>query len=320
MFLGEIAHWSLLMGQPFRQPASVLRYQDQRVRYLLRHAWKNVPYYRRLMEEARVHPDSIRGVADLERLPVSRRVDLQALPLVDRIAAGTNPADCLEFGTSGSTGRPLRLLRTQREQTMLIGFRLRAQVLSGLRPWHTRVNLGAPPKLTLMHRLGVFRIQNLPLDLSLDEIVPRLQVLQPDVLKVVPGMLEPMLRRFSVATLRGFGVRLLFSGAESLTRPLHEEAEAAFGCPLVDLYGSTELNLMAWECRHCGQYHTVDDNVVVEVLRDGADRLHPARKARSSSPRCTCLPCRSSATRWATSCAGRPRHAAAASGSGTSST
>ena len=269
MWLRDLPHWSLLLGRPFLGHQAIRRYQDRRVVRLLRHAWQRVPYYRRLMDQAGLDPDRATGVDDLARLPLSRRVELQAVPFADRLAAGTTPEGCVDFGTSGSTGSPLRLLRTQREQTLLFGFRLRAQILSGLRPQHRRVNLGSPPKVFLAHRLGIFRTSNLPLNLTLDEMVEQLRILRPDVLYGIPNLLEPMVRRIPVTVLRGMGVRLVFSGAEPLSRPLHDEIEAAFACPVIDYYGAHEVNLLAWECRHCGQYHTVDDSVVIEVLRDG---------------------------------------------------
>jgi phenylacetate-CoA ligase len=269
MLIGDIRHWSLLLARPFLGPRAIQRYQDRQVRRLVRHAWRHVPYYRRLLEQVGVHPDAITGVADLARLPVSRRVDLQAVPFEARVAAGVSGEGCVNFGTSGSTGSPLRLLRTQREQTMLFGFRLRAQIDSGLRPHHRRVNLGSPPKVFLAHRLGIFRTSNLPLTLSLDEMLAQLEAIRPDVLYGIPNLLEPMVRRYRAERLRRLGVRMVFSGAEPLSRPLHEEIAAAFGCPVTDFYGAHEINLIAWECRRCGQYHTVDDSVVVEVLRDG---------------------------------------------------
>jgi phenylacetate-CoA ligase len=265
----DLPHWALLLARPFLGPQAIQRYQDERVRRLVRHAWQRVPYYRRLMDQNGIPPDAITGVADLARLPVSRRVDLQAVPFSDRVAEGVEREGCVDFGTSGSTGSPLRLLRTQREQTLLFGFRLRAQIDSGLRPHHRRVNLGSPPKLFLAHRLGIFRTRNLPLTLSLDEIMQQLEAVRPDVLYGIPNLLEPMGRRYPAERLRRLGVRAVWSGAEPLSRPLRAAIAAAFACPVTDFYGAHEVNLIAWECRRCGQYHTVDDSLVVEVLRDG---------------------------------------------------
>jgi phenylacetate-CoA ligase len=42
----------------------------------------------------------------------------------------------------------------------------------------------------------------------------------------------------------------------------------AFRCPVFDLYGSHEFSPLAWECKESGEYHTCDDGVVLEVLKD----------------------------------------------------
>jgi phenylacetate-CoA ligase len=47
----------------------------------------------------------------------------------------------------------------------------------------------------------------------------------------------------------------------------------AFGCPVVDLYGSDEAGCIAWECPECSGYHLAGDMLIVEVLTDG----RPAR-------------------------------------------
>ena len=231
----------------------------------------NIPYYRQLFDRAGVHPSAIRGRDDLHRIPVTRRSQLQGVPIEQRIVPGVDPKKCIRFGTSGTTGEPIQLLRSRREEYLLFGFRLRAQILSGLRLWDRRVKLGSAPVRLLPHRLGLFRVSNIDLNAGPEETFRQLETLKPDVIYGIPNMFEMLLGAAPSEKLRTLGARLLFSGAEPLRPSIRQELENVFGCPVVDFYGCRELNLLAWQCIQCGLYHTSDDSAVVEILKPGGE-------------------------------------------------
>ena len=64
-------------------------------------------------------------------------------------------------------------------------------------------------------------------------------------------------------------LKRIFTGAEQLSTSVRRKVEQAAGCPIVDFLGACECNLVGWQCPECGLYHCCDDNVIVEVLRDG---------------------------------------------------
>ncbi|WP_137928548.1 phenylacetate--CoA ligase PaaK [Cupriavidus sp. 2SB] len=79
--------------------------QLDRLKWSLRHAYDNSPVYRRKFDEAGVHPDQVRSLADLARFPFTTKKDLRdhypfgmfAVPQ-DRIAR--------IHASSGTTGKP----------------------------------------------------------------------------------------------------------------------------------------------------------------------------------------------------------------------
>jgi phenylacetate-CoA ligase len=50
---------------------------------------------------------------------------------------------------------------------------------------------------------------------------------------------------------------------------MRNEIEESLNTRVVDSYGSQEINLLAWECPKTGLYHTEDDSLVLEVVRNG---------------------------------------------------
>jgi len=268
---GAGALWKLatMWARPRYSREAIARYQDLQLRRLVRHAWAQVPYYRRLLDGAGVKPEEFRGVEDLSRIPITRHRDLQQIALDDRLALGVDVSKCVRRATSGSTGEPIQIVRTRAEEHLLFGMRLRAQILSGLRPWDKRVKLGAAPDRLLMHRLGMFRMEHIERSLGAEESYCRLKSLGAQVIYGTPTTLDWLVRSIADDRLRELRPRLLFTGAEALSERTRKDLGRVFECPVVDFYGSHELNLMAWQCRHCGLYHTVDDSAVIEIL--GAD-------------------------------------------------
>ena len=51
--------------------------QLERLQWSLRHAYDNVPHYRRAFEAAGVHPDDCKDLADLARFPFTAKKDLR---------------------------------------------------------------------------------------------------------------------------------------------------------------------------------------------------------------------------------------------------
>src|SRR5262249_37347913 len=90
--------------RPLGRRDEVVALRDARLRRLVAHAYENVPYYRDLFERHGVEPGHIRTVADLDRIPVTSRRDVQTLPLSTRLARGVDASRLIAHHTSGSTG------------------------------------------------------------------------------------------------------------------------------------------------------------------------------------------------------------------------
>jgi phenylacetate-CoA ligase len=156
----------------------------------------------------------------------------------------------------------------------LFGRRLRAQILAGLRPWDLRVNIGSPRKIFAWHQLGAFRIRTVQNRMPHEGLVDRVAALEPDVLMTPPESLALLIEQAAAGGRRPTP-RRIFTGANQLTPALRRRAEKAFDTTITDFYGTTECNLIAWECRRCGLYHTSDDSVIVELVREDGGAAGP---------------------------------------------
>jgi len=96
-FLQESQWWS---GEKLQE------YQVQQLEKLLKHAYKNVPYYREVFDKRGLKPKNIRDFDDLRKLPcLTREIIQENLP---DLLARNYPRSKLEYVTTGgSTGIPL---------------------------------------------------------------------------------------------------------------------------------------------------------------------------------------------------------------------
>jgi len=260
----------------------IVAYQSAHLRRLVSHAYRSVPYYRALFDRHGVAPHHVRTVADLALIPVTTKRALQRAPAVEVVARGLDPDRLLVHSTSGSSGEPLSIRRTWLEERLGTAFRLRALRDLGLRVTDRRVGVGLlrphdPRDWDLLQRmlraLGLYRKASVDCRSAPEEILGRLEELRPDVIVGFPGVIcriAQVILGDRPTTLRP---RLLISGGEVLTPLMRREITEAFGAPVVELYGTHELGMIAWQCTKRGGFHVSDDNVIVEVLKDG----RPAR-------------------------------------------
>ena len=117
-------------------------YQSARLRRLVSHAYRSVPYYRALFDRHGVAPYHVRTVADVALIPITTKRDLQQAPAVEVVARGLDPDRLLVHSTSGSSGEPLSIRRTWLEERLGTAFRLRALHGLGLRVTDRRVGVG----------------------------------------------------------------------------------------------------------------------------------------------------------------------------------
>jgi len=261
----------------------IIAYQNRHLQRLIHHAYRNVPYYRALFERHGVVPDQIRTVADLERVPITAKRDLQVAPARDVVARGLNPERLLVHTTSGSSGEPLDIRHTWLEERLGTAFRMRALREFGLRPTDRRVDIGLVRRhdardwdlpQRMLRAFGIYRKASVDCRSAPDEILRRLEALRPDVIAAFPGVLCRVAGVVTGGHRTTLRPRILISGGEVLTPLMRSQITEAFRVPIVEHYGTHELGTVAWQCMKQGGYHVTDDGVIVEVLKDG----RPARR------------------------------------------
>jgi phenylacetate-CoA ligase len=266
-----------LLWHPRARAGQVQEYRARRLRQVVRHAYRTVPFYRELFDRHGIRPESIRSPDDLWRLPITSRDDVQHLAPDRIVAGGLLPERLILHRTSGSTGRPLTIRRTRLEERVLWFLRYRALMHLGVRPRDVIAVLAFQrPGDRLMDRLrrvanlaGLLRIVKLDCRLPPLTLARRLEAVGADLVAGFPGVLMEVAAAMTANGIDAVRPRLVTTGGEVMTAHMRGAIGRAFRAPVFDLYGCYESGLIASECRHTGDMHVCDDGVIVEVLADG---------------------------------------------------
>jgi phenylacetate-CoA ligase len=255
----------------------LLAFQWQKLKSILSWACETVPYYRALFTKSGIHPQDIRSVADMAAIPITSSQDYRTRPLSEMLARGVNPDRLVCRPTSGATGKPFIIRRTAMEDHLLNQFRIRVRHALGIRPGDrtaaVHLSSGAHSRENLAGRirqfLGLYRLYPLNCLASPDEILDQLSAIQPDTITGYPSVLAQVARRLLEQPRSSIKPRLITTGGEMLGPYRRSVIERGFRCPVFDVYGAHEFNLVAWQCPHTGEHHLCEDNIVVEILKDG---------------------------------------------------
>jgi phenylacetate-CoA ligase len=267
--------WGLayLAGIPFRGRLSregMEGMRDRRLAWLVWHAAATMPFYRFLLERRGVDPESIRGMADIERLPTIGRLDLRKAgesAWADDLA----PERRVLASTSGSSDAPLALAYRFSDRLRKHAIGLHCMSMYGWRPWHRGMALGsqALPSGHRLERLGISRWEWVDPTRPVDEWLAEYDRIRPHALHSYPSAL----REFCFAARKRGPLdwlpRVLSVGGELCPEDLPALTTEVFGCRPLTMYGAVEGGRLAFECRaHCG-LHVRPDAVHIELLHNG---------------------------------------------------
>jgi len=253
---------------------NLIAFQSRKLRRVIAHAYANVAYWRGLFDRAGLKPQDIREAEDLAAIPVATRQDLNSAGRAALLTQGLAPRGLVVHSTTGSSGRPFRFCRGEWEEHLLNQFRIRARRQQGVR-WRDRVAIvrltpvGGSRLSRLRKALGIRLSHLVDCRQEPEAILTQLDRLRPDVIIGYPATLTHLAPLLDRGRWPGIRPRLMATGGETLIPAMRRRIEEAFGARVFDAYGAHEANLLAWECPQTGLYHVCDDNVIVEILRDG---------------------------------------------------
>jgi phenylacetate-CoA ligase len=258
--------------------------QLERLRQTLRHAYENVPHYRRVFDEAGVHPDDCRELADLAKFPTTSKADLRENYPFGMFAVPEEQVRRIH-ASSGTTGRPTVVGYTERDLDTWATVMARSIRAAGGRPGDKLHNAYGYGLFTggLGAHYGAERLGCTVIPVSGGMTPRQVQLITdfgPRVIMVTPSYMLTVIDEFEKQGLdpRGSSLEIGIFGAEPWTEQMRQEMEERVGIHAVDIYGLSEVMGpgVAQECVETKDgLHIWEDHFYPEVIDPVSDDVLP---------------------------------------------
>jgi phenylacetate-CoA ligase len=255
--------------------------QLRKLRKLVFFAYNYIPFFNEKLKTVGLCPSDIRTLDDLRKIPFTTKKELQETPISKLIASNVYLANSIKNFTSGSTGYPLTTIAGKRTNDFDGSMWLRASLLNGMRLRDKMIvikDLSAHPHRyrSALEYIGLMKRDYVSVFEDSKKLLTYFALEQPDILQGYPSSFEIMASfHESVSNVRP---RLIFTLGEFLNEVDKNLIRSVFQAEVYDYYGSSEIGLIAWECKQHLGYHVNADNVVVEFVNDKGENVAPSEK------------------------------------------
>jgi phenylacetate-CoA ligase len=262
--------------------------QLERLKWTLRHAYENVAHYRRAFDEAGVHPDDLRSLADLAKFPFTHKKTLRDNYPFGLFAVPREQVVRVH-ASSGTTGKPTVVGYTKRDIDTWADLVARSIRAAGGRPGdmvHVAYGYGLFTGGLGAH-YGAERLGCTVVPMSggqTEKQVQLIQDFQPSIIMVTPSYMLNIVEEFKRQGIdpATSSLKVGIFGAEPWTDAMRREIEEGAGIDAVDIYGLSEVMGpgVASECIESKDgpviwedhfYPEIIDPDTGEVLPDGAE-------------------------------------------------
>lgn len=254
-----------------------------RLRELLRHAYRYVPYYKGLLEQAGLTGGDVASLGELQKLPMLTKSIVRANSgLLKSAQAGR----LTRFNTGGSSGEPLIFYIGPDRVRHDVAAKWRATRWWGVDIGDREIVVwGSPIELNNQDRLRALRDRLLRTKLlpafemspeRIAEFVGEILKAKPKVLFGYPSSLA-LIARYAQShgmAMDGVGMEVVFVTAERLYPDQRGVLESVFGCRVANGYGGRDSGFIAHECLRGGMHISAED-IIVEIIGAHGEALPP---------------------------------------------
>ena len=262
--------------------------QTERLRWSVHHAYENVPHYRNSFDAAGVHPDDVKELSDLAKLPFTAKADLRDNYPFGMFAVPRTQVARVH-ASSGTTGKPTVVGYTAKDIDTWATVMARSIRAAGGRAGDIMHNAYGYGLFTggLGAHYGAEKLGCTVVPVSggmTERQVQLIQDFRPDLIMVTPSYMLAIIDEMERQGIdpRSTSLKVGIFGAEPWTNDMRLEMEQRLDMHAVDIYGLSEVmgpgvanecvetkdGLHIWEDHF---YPEVIDPITGEVLPDGEE-------------------------------------------------
>ncbi|MDO4542781.1 MAG: phenylacetate--CoA ligase [Bacillota bacterium] len=251
----------------------IVSLQNERLVKTVNHVYKNVAYYRSLMEEKGVTPDDIKSIEDLYKLPFLTKDDLREAYPYGLLAVPLSEAVRIQ-STSGTTGKRVVAFYTQNDIDLWDECCARAiMAAGGTKDDVVHVSYGyglftGGPGLNG----GSHKVGSLTLPMSsgnTDRQIQFLCDLGSTIICCTPSYAAYLGETINERGLKDqLKLKAGIFGAEAWSEEMRRDIEKSLGIKAYDIYGLTEISGpgVSFECEEQTGMHINEDHFIAEII------------------------------------------------------
>ena len=249
--------------------------QLKRLKSMVTHVYANVPFYRQSLDGAGIHPDSIRSLDDLQRLPFTTKQDMR-----DSYPYGLFAAPMDEIvrihASSGTTGKPTVVGYTHKDIETWTELMARSFVAAGAHKGDIIHNAYGYVLFTggLGAHYGAEKLGASVIPISGGNTKRQIMIMQDfgsTVLTCTPSYSLFMAEEAKAEGIdfKKLKLRVGIFGAEPWSEAMRQEIEEKLNLAAIDIYGLSEIMGpgVAIECIEAKQgLHIWEDHFIPEII------------------------------------------------------
>ena len=260
-------------------------YQSAKLRLLLNHSYKNVPYYEKLFRGLKLKPSDVKSIEDIYKIPLLTK-EIVRKENMNLIARGFNMQKVKQGRTGGTTGAPVIIFKDTINRSFTwasyyrwyewMGFNHFDSVVTF---WGAQSVFGKSLKRKILSNSTLFIQNELKIDSftmnekdNMHKIYQRIFAFNPTIIK---GYLSSLIDFAIFLKKHNFQLKpkAIASPSETLLPHHRIFLENIFKVPVYNQYGCGEVSAISYECSHHNGLHINMEHVICEILNNNKKNI-----------------------------------------------
>jgi phenylacetate-CoA ligase len=272
-----------LRKSQFWSKEEIEKFQLKKIKNLVSLAYKNVPYYKKMMNENHLHPLDITDFKNFQKIPILDKNQIRQ-NLDNLISKDINRKTIRKDFTSGSTGEPLTIYKDKNYSEYTKADQYRSYEFSGYvlgdkiaRLWGAHRDA---PQTTFLNQfkqkidrtlfINTFNIY----EKDMEKIINKLDTFNPDYILGYASSLYFFAKYFEKNNITNIRPKSIISSAETLYDYQRKLINKSFSAPVFNHYGCREVGAIACECNQHNGLHILAENQYVEIINRAGEHCN----------------------------------------------
>ncbi|MBE0425199.1 MAG: phenylacetate--CoA ligase family protein [Nitrospirae bacterium] len=266
-------HWRAFLQESEKWDKDRIKaYQIEQLKNLLKHAIKNIPYYKKLFSDYGFDPERLQTLDDIKVLPYLNKETVRD-SLHEFIDSSVPRKSLLMKSTSGSTGIPLTFYKTKEPQRIFTAFWDDLLLRAGCTPkskivmFWGMIKLGKRKYPFLKYGNRLILSVNYITDKWMQTFYNTIVRFEPEFIIGYPNTLAIFSAYIKEKGYSNFkSLKTVITQSETLYHWQRNLIEEALGVRVFSIYVMTELAVFAGECEHSSSLHTYPQYGLTEFI------------------------------------------------------